>query len=353
MERFSPNNIFFSYDYSSFPAGVILAHTGAYGSMLNYGILLYFPEPVGAAPHNALRTVPPISWPLVARHGNVTLSDLRSLSFSRKIDELSDLIIQSLQSGVLQAFPDMFYVPFSSSHRVRHFRHDLLITSAQSSGTVACVLRDGSGEYITREISADIIAEALISSEGYHPSWIYDTFDNVSEYGSYVKRPIWHIDRFSAGHELDVNLIRCQVVSHLESKGDYRLYVPEQFCPWPEVPGVFGLAAEKAFLAYTARQLDRGHAIDYRGTRLLWEHKLGMTMRVQQLRTHGYKIRESAERDLAAIMHALRRLHLTLFLTAPNERVSLALGQITACMELLTQESLVLKEIASALEAGP
>ncbi len=328
VRPFEVDNTFKTYNNTAHASGIFTAAFRGNASILNYGILLYFPDNLLENPDECVRLVPPVNWLLLARHGELDVAELRpeiSKALDLGLEELAIALLSSMERGYIRIYLDEYYIPLTGHYRKKHYKHETLVCGFDADkGAVVIAAWDKQGEFRMIRVPFYAFLQSVKSEKGWPEEWGYrDRFDQDGYYSNTLRKPIYCIKiRSDKKSSLDKNLIKAQIQDALMSRCTYSHYIGDPMTDWHEDTGSYGLAAYEAFANYADLCATKGRRIDPRVSRLFWEHKVIMTERLAMLRLEGASIPPAIDIAYQKASFIARKVHLMLFQNAAQGEAS-------------------------------
>lgn len=303
---FSTENLCRAYNFSGFAAGIIKGHSSGHGCILNYNILLYFPYLKMADDRTPFLCLPELDWRLLARHGEITISDLDEI-FWQQASADCGVMRPILRKSYIYTTLDLYYIPGSISHGTNHFLHDILLLGwnpQQSTVTLTCGF-DGQGKYAIVSLPLSHLALSLKSTRARQLRAKASTRSYVIGYNP------------GGPPALDLNLIGKQLVNyrHGRSCADLGIAVPETARSYEptESNGLYGLDVYDILNVYFDYKIYHRKFLDLRATRLLWEHKMLMVERLRVCSRLGLKVPGRSISIYEQVAEIAKKIHMTFY----------------------------------------
>jgi hypothetical protein len=313
MHPFDTENIARATNNTAFPSGIFKALYGHNSSLLNYGIILFFPNSLFKSRHDPARCVPAINWPLLEREGSIKIRDARwELALGMGINEFSDRLVACFAAGYLCGYLDEFYIPESPTFNRRHNKHETLLCGYDSSlNSVGLAMYDSRGNFRIIQTPLLNVLLALTSKEGWPPEYTYDARDRAMGFCDEMRKPFYLITPAEAEcHSINASLVYAQFEDALNSRSTYSAYIGDPLTNWTENEGVYGLAYYDSCADFVALCLDSARPIDLRATRLIVEHKAMMLERLTQLESQGYIFGDGVRTAYRNMLSMAKGIHL-------------------------------------------
>jgi hypothetical protein len=258
---------------------------------------------------------------------------------------------ESVLSGwYVSANPNKYYLAGSGWSR-RDYRHPVLIVGFDAIQQAFLAVTYKGDEFEKISIPGEALARALVSRA---------TFERVSrtDYRNTVRRLRRFRPRANLKLTADIPSIASQLSDYLESRPP----PPSLANPAPDVDEfdhgedfraqcLFGLAAYDGFKGYFEHTLKHPVQFDPRVTRVLWEHKKMMAIRLKHLEEIGVLGRgANFSEDYQPILRWAHAIHLACFdhMTAgkPGRHVAELLGRIDT---IRSEERKIVSSVRSCL----
>ncbi len=347
---FNGNPVLATYLFTAYFLGILTAD-GPCDGLLNIYIQLGAPrrrtDLINVLPLRFLPTIPPDSLGLLESR------DWPAAEVARmKKSGLAGEVIRAMHGGqFLYVNMDYFYLPGSAFYGRRHFRQAALILAFDGQGgefTVACYLK--SGLFGLARMPWRLLAEAFYSPLGRRSC----TEASRAERLHGMNRPAVP----GQAALLDLDAIRWQLADYVNATNEAprRMKNPaiRAWCARHDAStaadtyygtGIYGGLVE----TLNATDPAAPGKFDFRITRLIWEHKKMMTLRLRRLSETGAISISGLSARWAGVEQAAWSLHFTLVRCATKrERIDRE-AVVRSVGELAALERAILSEVLAAL----
>jgi len=332
-----------AYVYNAYSLGILTAHEPPHRFHAAC-LQLYFPKAkLTNSPTAKFECFPPLGvWQYVQLgHLGATVWNSRTPESLTAQQLVGRLLAALAQKRYLYVFCDEFFLPGSLPYLRYNHRHERLIYGydAPSDSFLMAGYRR-TGEYGSTFVPAALTASAILSADG-RKRGSYNDSDTVVELAAIMPQmpepePTTFAHRclaYLSGADSEAAAIR-QLVKPASENYSKNLEGRD----WSD--GGFGIKAYPLLRRYFEEAGERGHELDVRLTRVLWEHKLLVREIAGDLdRRYGLGLSAVVGAECEALVSAARKLHHLTF-AAAHARTPQAID-VPAVLKLL-----------EALEAG-
>lgn len=301
-----------TFNYTAFPASIVTAHFRDSPSFLNYLIQLHFPScKLQSSLSASFRSVPEINWRLLARHGGLSISDIRPTLIDTPRPE--EALCHHLRGHYLYLFLDHYYLQPSPAYGCRHYFHDVLLTGFDpASNSIYLTLGfDRTGKQGIHQISLETLALALLSEKGWDHYAHNHVYHELQNFHPIFREPIYAIAILpNEQPQLSPTLMVSQLNAYLNGTWDDNLIADtwEPIMRTSSENGVYGINAYDSLFTYIGR-FQKAPDFDFRATRLLYEHKMLMVSRLKYLSSVLQMDLKHPIETYSSLGAALRMLH--------------------------------------------